>query len=131
MQKKIIRMFTGCLAILWLSALGAADAFAYSAVQNKADNTEIRIVPTPGKVTVDGVLADWDLSGAIFMFIDEASKDAYHVRAAMMYDKDYVYIGGVWKDPNPMMNHNHFGGDVQNDWNADAIQMRFVSDPSI
>ena len=131
MQKKIIRMFTGCLAILWLSALGAADAFAYSAVQNKADNTEIRIVPTPGKVTVDGVLADWDLSGAIFMFIDEASKDAYHVRAAMMYDKDYVYIGGVWKDPNPMMNQTHFGGDVQNAWNADAIQMRFVSDPSI
>ena len=108
-----------------------AIVYAYAAIQNKADNTEIRIVPAPGKVTVDGDLKDWDLSGAIFMFIDEASKDAYHVRAAMMYDKDYVYVGGVWKDPNPMMNMTHFGGDVQNAWNADAIQMRFLSDPAV
>ncbi|MDA1088638.1 MAG: hypothetical protein O2901_16700, partial [Verrucomicrobia bacterium] len=126
-----MKLFYCAVLAAGLGLLGAADAFGYAAVQNKADNTEIRIVPAPGKVTVDGVLADWDLSGAIFMFIDEASRDAYHVRAAMMYDKEYVYIGGHWADPTPMMNMNHFGGDVQNAWNADAIQMRFVSDPSI
>ena len=53
-----------------LGLLGAADAFGYAAVQNKADNLEIRIVPAPGKVTVDGDLKDWDLSGAIFMFVE-------------------------------------------------------------
>ena len=123
----------------WLCALTstllltatAPRVYAYAAIQNKADNTEIRIVPAPGPVTVDGDLKDWDLSGAILMFLDEASKDAYHVRAAMMYDKDYLYIGGVWKDPTPMMNMTHFGGDVQNAWNADAIQVRFLSDPSV
>ena len=134
----------GWLLLAGLGLLGPTDAFAYSAIQNpqpldfttspipnKADNLEIRIVPAPGPVTVDGDLKDWDLSGAIFMWMDEASKDANHVRAAMMYDKECVYIGGVWKDPTPMMNMTHFGGDLQNAWNADAIQVRFLSDPSV
>ena len=118
------------LALL-AAVLAPSKAFGYAAIQNKADNTEIRIVPAPGKVTIDGDLKDWDRSGAILMFIDAASKDTHHVRVAMMYDQDYVYIGGHWADPTPMMNVNHFGGDVQNAWNADAIQMRFVSDPGI
>ena len=104
----------GWLLAAGLGLLGAADAFGYAAVQNKADNLEVRIVPAPGKVTVDGDLKEWDLSGAIFMFIDEASKESYYIRAAMMYDKDYLYIGGVWKDPTPMMNQTGFGGDLQN-----------------
>ncbi len=128
---KLRNRIAGWVLAAGLGALVAMDAFGYSAVQNKADNTEVRIVPAPGPVAVDGVLADWDLSGAIVMFIDEASKDAYRVRAAMMYDQDYLYIGGVWRDPTPMMNVNHFGGDVQNAWNADAIQVRFVSNPDI
>jgi len=89
-------------------------AYPYAAIQNKADHIEICVVPAPGKVVVDGDLSDWDMSGSILMFIDEASKDSYNVRAAMMYDKDYVYVGGHWKDPTPMMNMTHFGGDVQN-----------------
>ncbi len=111
--------------------LGAVRVLGYSAIQNKSDNLEIRIVPAPGKVVVDGDLGDWDRSGEIFMHIDEASRDAYHVRAAMMYDEDYLYVGGRWADPTPMRNMTSFGGDVGAAWNADAIQIRFVSDPSI
>lgn len=106
-------------------------AFPYSAVLNKADNTEIRIVPAPGKVTVDGDLKDWDMSGAIFMFIDASSRDAYGIRMAMMYDKDALYVAGQWKDPTPMVNNYAFGGEVASAWNADAIQIRFVSNPEI
>ena len=109
----------------------AQPAYPYAAILNKADHIEIRIVPAPGKVAIDGDLKDWDLSGAILMFIDEASKDAYSVRGAMMYDKEYLYISGRVKDPTPMINNYHFGGAVNGSWNADAIQIRFVSDPEI
>ena len=109
----------------------ATAAYGYVAILNKADNIELRIVPAPGSVKIDGDLKDWDLSGAIVMFLDARSKPAYHVRAAMMFDKDYLYIGGHWKDPTPMMNQIAFGGDVGTAWNADAIQIRFVSDPRI
>jgi len=109
----------------------AQAVHAYVAILNKADHVELRIVPAPGKVAIDGDLKDWDLSGAIFMFIDEASKDAYHVHGAMMYDKEYLYIGGRWKDPTPMMNQTAFGGAVNMAWNADAIQIRFVSSPDV
>ncbi len=118
-------------AMLLAALLLPAIVFGYSAVQNKADHTEIRIVPAPGKVKVDGNLKDWDLSGAIFMFIDEASKPTHSLRAAMMYDKKYLYISGCWKDPTPMVNNYAFGGDVNTAWNADAIQIRFVSSPDV
>jgi hypothetical protein len=117
----------GALACLALTQA----VHAYVAILNKADNTAIRIVPAPGKVAVDGDLKDWDLSGSIFMFIDEASKDAYHVRGAMMYDKEYLYIGGRWRDPTPMMNQTAFGGAVNMAWNADAIQIFLVAHPDI
>ena len=50
-------------ALCVLAALSAGPAFPYAAVQNKADNTEIRIVPAPGKVVIDGKLDDWARSG--------------------------------------------------------------------
>jgi streptogramin lyase len=106
-------------------------AFPYGAVQNKADNTEIRIVPALGKVVVDGKLDDWDRSGEIFMFVDEQSRDTLSLTAAMMYDGEALYVGGHWKDPTPLLNQTAFGGDVSWAWNADAIQIRFISNPAI
>lgn len=120
------------LAVVTLvSFLDPSAVWPYAAVQNKSDNTEIRIVPAHGPLTVDGDLKDWDVSGAIFMFIDEASKETHQVQAAMMYDKEYVYIAGQWKDPTPMVNQYAFGGDVRSSWNADAIQIRFLANPEI
>jgi hypothetical protein len=128
---RLVHRVSATAACIVFGVLAARPAFPYAAVQNKADNTEIRIVPAPGKVVVDGKLDDWDRSGEIFMFIDEASRESHHVKMAMMYDKDFVYVGGHWKDPTPMRNVNHFGGDVANAWNADAIQIRFISDPAV
>ena len=104
---------------------------AYSAILNKADHTELRIVPAPGKVTIDGDLKDWDLSGAILMFIDEASKETHQLCGAMMYDKEYLYVGGHLKDPTPMRNQYHFGGQLNMAWNADALQVFLVANPDI
>ncbi len=104
---------------------------AYVAILNKADHPRMHVVPAPGKVAIDGKLDDWDLSGANLMFLDEASKASYSVRGAMMYDKDYLYVGAQVKDPTPMVNHYTFGGEANMAWNADAIQIFLVSDPAI
>ena len=111
--------------------LAVATAYAYVAIVNKTDHTEIHIVPAPGKIVIDGGLGDWDLSGAILMFIDEASKNACSVRGAMMYDTEFLYVGGQVKDPTPMVNNYAFGGDWGSAWNADAVQIRFISNPAI
>ena len=98
--------------------LTAANVYGYAAVQNKADHTELRIVPALGKVTIDGDLKDWDLSGPILMFIDKASKETHQLRGAMMYDKEYLYVCGRLKDPTPMRNQYHFGGQVNMAWSG-------------
>jgi hypothetical protein len=103
----------------------------YAAILNKADHQAIHIVPAPGKVAIDGDLSDWDLSGAIFMSLDQASKNVYSVRAAMMYDADALYIAGHVKDPSPLINHYSFADDPGLSWDADAVQVRFISDPAI
>ena len=116
---------------LLLCLASEQTAQAYSAILNKADHTEVRIVPAPGKVTIDGDLKDWDLSGGIPMFIDEASKETHQLRGAMMYDKEYLYVGGRLKDPTPMKNEYHFGGQVDSAWNADALQIFLIANPAI
>jgi len=118
------------LAVVGLGLM-MVEAQAYTAIVNKTDNTEIHIVPAPGQVAIDGDLKDWDLSGAILMFLDEGSKAVYSVRAAMMYDAEFFYVGARVKDPTPMINNYAFGGQVDMSWNADAIQMRFISNPEI
>lgn len=123
----MVRRFIVSAALSLLCGLPVARA--YVAIVNKTDNAEIHVVPAPGKVTVDGALQDWDLSGTITMFLDEVSRDVYSVRGAMMYDPEALYIGGQVKDPTPLVNAYAFGGDVNMSWNADAIQIRFLSNP--
>lgn len=120
------RWIVACLVLLW-----SASACAYVAIVNKTDHSEIHVVPVPGKVVIDGKLDDWDLSGAITMFIDEASKASYSVRGAMMYDKDFLYIAARVKDPTPMMNNYSFGGEASKAWDADAIQIFLLSNPDL
>lgn len=120
------RMILASGLLLWAPA-----AHAYVAIVNKTDHSEIHVVPPPGKIVIDGRLDDWDLSGAITMFIDESSKGSYSVRGAMMYDKEFLYIGAKVKDPTPMRNNYSFGGEAGKAWDADAIQIFLVSNPDI
>jgi DNA-binding beta-propeller fold protein YncE len=117
------------LAIGLAVLLTSGSSFGYVAIVNKTDHAEIRVVPAPGKVVLDGDLADWDTSGAILMCVDESSRESYSVRGAMMYDSDALYVGAHVKDPTPMVNAFAFGGDYGMSWNADAIQLRFLAEP--
>ncbi len=114
-----------------LTVLFSSMVSAYVAIINKADHNEIHLVPAPGKVKINGDLKDWDLSGAILLYMDKASKNVYALRVALMYDKTHVYIGGHVKDPTPMVSAHHFAGKMGMAWDADAIQMRLVSNPAI
>jgi len=113
-----------------LLLMTTAKTWSYVAIVNKTDNQEIHVVPAPGKVVIDGDLSDWDLSGAILMYLDESSRESYSVRGAMMYEKDCLYVAAHVKDPTPMVNNYAFGGDYSMSWNADAIQIRLLSYPN-
>jgi len=59
-------------------------------------------VPAPGAVTIDGSVAEWDLSGQIWLYPDRGTRDEVSVRIAAMHDQEAFYIGAVWRDSSPM-----------------------------
>jgi hypothetical protein len=124
----------GSKAWTWAAGLSlamATAAHAYLAVVNKTDYQEMHIVPAPGKVVTDGDLKDWDLSGAVDLFLDDASRETMSVHGAYMYDQEAFYVGGHVKDPTPMMKAHDFASDMSQVWNADCIQLYLIADPSV
>ena len=69
---------------------------------NKALYDSVHIVPAPKNIIIDGNLEDWDLSGQFTNHCEPPYSEFYHVKAAMMYDKDYLYVSAVVADPYPM-----------------------------
>jgi hypothetical protein len=111
-------------------ALGSVS-HGYLATVNKTDYQEMHIVPAPGKVVIDGNLKEWDMSGAVDLFLDDSSRETMSVQGAYMYDKDALYVGGRVKDPTPMMNAHDFASDLSTVWDADCIQLYMIADPSV
>jgi hypothetical protein len=72
--------------------------FAY----NRSRFTDIQIVPAPLEVMIDGSLDDWDLSGQLTTTCEPPYDEYHYLRAAMMYDSQYLYVGAVVGDPYPM-----------------------------
>ena len=59
--------------------------FASLAGATQTDTYGLHAVPTPGQVTIDGDLSDWDLSGQTLMCYDvEALQDIYSAKVAVM-----------------------------------------------
>ena len=88
-------------------------------------------VPTPGKVAVDGKLGDWDMSGALTVYVMAATKDVQSGRIAVMYDDQALYLGAEVRDPTPMMNRHAPEAEGDSAWDADSFQFRLVLDPAI
>ena len=89
------------------------------------------VVPAPKKVTIDGKLDDWDLSGQITMYVVSETSDMQSAKFAMMYDKDALYLSAVVRDPTPMMNRHDPQVDADRAWDADACQFRLTLDPKM
>ena len=112
--------------------IGAAAAILLVTGAARAIQTEnrgIRAVPPPGKVTIDGRLDDWDLSGQVLICYDVgALKDVYSARVAMMYDAAAFYVAIHWKDPAPMGNSHDPRFQAGKGWAGDCVQLRVMTD---
>jgi hypothetical protein len=122
---------TRMACILACLTCAVPSTWAYLATVNKTDYQEIHIVPAPGKVVIDGDLKDWDLSGSVDLFLDEASRATMNVQGVYMYDQKAFYVGGHVKDPTPMMNAHDFASDMGLVWDSDCVQLYLIADPAV
>ncbi|MFW6059551.1 MAG: hypothetical protein ACODAQ_05185, partial [Phycisphaeraceae bacterium] len=115
--------------LLW--CLGAIVLIAAPALadRGRGRHAQLYVVPAPGEVTVDGELDDWDLSGQIEMFVEEATRSTQNAKLAAMYDEEAFYIAGEVHDPNPLMNRHDPQVNANRAWDADSVQLRMVIDP--
>lgn len=98
---------------------------AYSAQGTETENLDIRALPVPGKMTIDGDSKDWDLSGGILACGDaETQRDRFSVWLHLMYDADQLYILARWKDETPMNNPGSSKGDMG--FAGDCLQFRTI-----
>ena len=120
----ISRMLT-LLAIGIISILPVLSA--ENMIGRQSQNEGILVLPTPGKVTVDGDLKDWDLSGRIWVFADSLVRNRYSVEESAMWDKDNLYLALKWKDPSPMFSLIDPAINSDEGWKEDAWQIRMTN----
>lgn len=95
----------------------------------QTNNYELRAVPTSGKVVIDGKLDDWDLTGGILMCYDtDTLLETNSVKAYLMYDTQYLYVGFHFKDRTPMFNRVNPKIEPGCGWRSDCVQLRFWTD---
>lgn len=122
------RTWNDCTALLLL--LIASIALPVTARATETENLGLRVLPAPGKVTVDGKTDDWDLTGGIFACSDvENATEKYGVWLHAMYDRDNLYILARWLDPTPMNNPGSSKGDYG--FRGDCLQFRIVTAPDV
>lgn len=113
---------TALVSIFLLAALG------WNTDATETENLNTRILPVPGKMTIDGKVDDWDLSAGVFVCSDvETLKDTMGLWIHTMYDKDNLYVLARWIDESPMSNPGSIAGSYG--WNGDSLQLRIIAKP--
>jgi len=112
--------------IIFASCFWSAIA-SENMIGRQSQNEGLSVVPAPGKVVIDGNLDDWDLSGQMWSFADIAVRDRFSVKTAAMWDKDYLYLSFVWKDPMPMNSVVDPDFNPDKGWVADSAQLRIIA----
>jgi len=98
---------------------------AHPAWSTETEHLGMRVLPAPGKVTIDGKVDDWDLSGGIFACGHIEGQRAqlacwFHV----MYDAKNLYLLARWVDHTPMNNPNSAASETG--FRGDCLQVRFI-----
>lgn len=92
----------------------------------ETENGDVRVLPVPGKVVIDGNFTDWDLSNGIFTCCDvENQREKFGVWSHAMYDEKYLYLLFRWIDETPLNNPGQAAGSYG--WAGDCIQVRFIT----
>ena len=95
----------------------------------QSETQGIHAVPVPGPVTIDGDLADWDLSGAYLQCYDVVElREVYSAKVAMMHDAQALYVAIHWVDSVPLGNSHDPRFSASKGWAGDSIQMRIKTD---
>lgn len=97
----------------------------------QSNHGKLLAVPVPDKVTIDGTLDEWDLSGEMLVYNARSLRDRFAVRVHAMWDRDALYLGLVWRDPSPLRNETDADAAPAEGWMADAFQGRFVTDRQV
>jgi len=90
--------------------------------------SSLNVIRAKHPPTIDGDLADWDLSGEFKASCDKPFTDAYHVRGNMMYDDQYLYIAARVGDPMPMRSIIDPGTNPVLGWMGGSIELRLSTD---
>jgi hypothetical protein len=90
--------------------------------------SSLEVVAAPGRVTIDGDLSDWDLSGTFEARCPGPFAESYYVRGSMMYDRQYLYIAAQVGDPMPMRNVIAPESDPWSAWLGGSLQFRLSTD---
>jgi hypothetical protein len=83
-----------------------------------------------GRVSVDGDLSDWNLSGLFEARCVEPFAESYFVHGCMMYDEHYLYVTARVGDPLPMRNLIDPNSDPCSAWMGGSVQLRLSTDRS-
>jgi hypothetical protein len=93
--------------------------------------SSLDVVAAPGRVTVDGDLSDWDLSGTFEARCSGPFAESYYVHGSMMYDEQHLYIAARVGDPMPMRNVIDPNADPWSAWMGGSVQLRLSTDRTV
>jgi len=93
--------------------------------------SSLDVARAPGRVTVDGDLSEWDLSGMFEARCPEPFAESYYVHGCMMYDEQNLYVAARVGDPMPMRNVIDPNTDPWSAWMGGSVQLRLSTDRTL
>jgi len=121
------RPINGTLALTSVLGVLFLSSGQYAEPPQREVTGEMYIVPVPGRITIDGKLDDWDLSGAVEMYMSEPTRHKYACHGACMYDEKFLYVAAHVIDPTPISNVHRWPS--SQGWSSDSVQVRICADP--
>jgi outer membrane protein assembly factor BamB len=96
------------------------------ALATETENYNLRVLPAPATVAIDGKATEWDLSGGVFACGDvENTRTSVAVWCHAMHDAKNLYLLVRWKDETPLSNPGSIAG--SHGFASDCLQFRTIT----